>query len=334
MDDLLRQYFANCELQYDHKVKKYCVFCGAKPTCKTKEHVFPKWLIKYTGNLNRQITIPAFQNNEIANKKIDFDDFVFPACEDCNNHFSILEAEAKNAFIKLYETKVICANSAQTLLDWFDKLRIGCWLASQIWSVFPLPTIPKFYINHRMGYHDRILYFTSCANNSNGISFGPVDPIFKFIPSFFWLRINDMHFVSASCIGICAGSLGLPYFKVLREINGINECCIREPKSNLNLPAAPKKFNILAQACYPKDCVAELSYLFDDYSNFFLNDSQSIPYMLNNERFIGLDKDIDLHIHKYNSQATCLKASMELYSKLRKHVVTKLPNSNEKHMRI
>lgn len=34
---------------------KFCVFCGSKPESKNKEHILPQWLLKLTGDPNREI---------------------------------------------------------------------------------------------------------------------------------------------------------------------------------------------------------------------------------------------------------------------------------------
>ena len=35
-------------------MNKICVFCGLQPHSKNKEHIIPQWLIKMTGEPNRQ----------------------------------------------------------------------------------------------------------------------------------------------------------------------------------------------------------------------------------------------------------------------------------------
>ena len=61
---------------------KYCVFCGAVPEKKNKEHVVPKWLIKLTGNPKREAYF-GFEKNietEVKTRTFAFDQFSFPAC--------------------------------------------------------------------------------------------------------------------------------------------------------------------------------------------------------------------------------------------------------------
>jgi len=43
-----------------NKLEKHCIFCGECPVDKTKEHVFPEWLIKMTGNSKRKLSFPHY----------------------------------------------------------------------------------------------------------------------------------------------------------------------------------------------------------------------------------------------------------------------------------
>jgi hypothetical protein len=49
--------YPEINLATTYEVNKVCVFCGEKPTNKTKEHIIPEWLIELTGDINRDFTI-------------------------------------------------------------------------------------------------------------------------------------------------------------------------------------------------------------------------------------------------------------------------------------
>src|SRR5262249_14984502 len=107
-------------------VAKYCVFCGAPPTDKNKEHVVPKWLIDLTGDPNRKVRLGfRFGTESPADfREFAFDQFVFPACETCNLEHSELEAHAKDLMLRVLASSSLAQHEISALLDWFDKVRV------------------------------------------------------------------------------------------------------------------------------------------------------------------------------------------------------------------
>ena len=69
---------------------KVCVFCGAKPNGKTKEHVVPRWLIELTGNPKREVFLGFEKKPQAKQRRFAFDQFTFPACDACNNKYANL----------------------------------------------------------------------------------------------------------------------------------------------------------------------------------------------------------------------------------------------------
>lgn len=336
---LFEQYYNLTDKDYDPLFVKKCVFCGENPVSKTKEHVLPQWLIEYTGDPKRLMNLPVFdpKNRSYSMKQISFDQFVFPACSVCNNRFAELEGKAKQAFLGLFEKRTINLQCADILLDWFDKVRIGLWLSAQVWNKFPIFINPKFHIQDRIALHDRLLYFSSCKQSQKGLRFAGVgDPVFKSIPSFFSLRVCNMAFVSASAVGICAGALGLPRIKMLRGVNDkYMEVKIIIPKhgKRSNWPAAPTKFHMLAQACYSvplQDIEIENSI-----RDRMIDKTKSKPHLFYNDRLMCLDDStIKLELYEYTLSEDLSNAELQLYDKLRRHVVKAIPHHVKKSHRV
>lgn len=191
---------------------KACVFCGAKPQGKTKEHIIPQWLIKYTGDPKRLI--------QLGERKIAFDQMTFPACDKCNSQYSDLEEKAKIALIKIFNNQELDEDNIIVLLDWFDKVRIGLWLLclkmANFFTELTEDIEPKFYISTRIRKSDRLLKITKINNNRKGINFvGTTSPHFLNTPSCFGLIINNYQFTNISMQFLFNQNLGFPNVKDL-----------------------------------------------------------------------------------------------------------------------
>jgi len=198
---------------------KFCVFCGDKPKEKTKEHIIPKWLIEYTGELKRLI--------QVGEKNFSFDQLTFPACDKCNNDYSELEGKAKNALLKIFNNEELTDIDVNNLLDWFDKVRIGLWLLSlKMVNYFPELTDdiePKFYISQRIRKADRLLNIVKINNTRKGINFvGTVSPQFLLTPSCFGLIINNYFFTNISYNFLFNERLGFPKIKSMSYDENFN----------------------------------------------------------------------------------------------------------------
>jgi len=73
---------------------------------------------------------PFYEDGRLINKSFSFDKFVFPSCEEYNNRYSRLESIAKNLIENLLSENKLSSTDFYVLLSWFDKIRIGLWLAS------------------------------------------------------------------------------------------------------------------------------------------------------------------------------------------------------------
>ncbi len=336
---LLEQYHNLSHKVYDPLVIKKCVFCGENPVSKNKEHILPQWLIEYTGHPKRQMNIPVFdfQNRAYSMKQMAFDQFVLPACEVCNNRFAELEGKAKHAFLGLFEKRTIDLQYADILLDWFDKVRVGLWLAAQVWDKSPSLILPRFHIQDRIARHDRILYFSSCKQSQKGLrTTGINDPIFKCIPSFVSLRVGNMAFVSISSVGICAGALGLPRIKQHRGTDDgyvEGEIVMPKPGKRSNWPAAPTKFHMLAQTCY-NDCLRDIE-IKNSIRDRMIDKTRSKPHLYHDGHLVCLDDTaVKLELYEYTLSEDLSKAEFQLYGKLRRHIVNTIPHHVEKSHRV
>jgi len=201
----------------NNKLSKFCIFCGKKPKSKTREHVIPQWLIKYTGDPNREISLGVDtrllrEKDEFKLKKFSFKSFQFPACDSCNEEFSSLEAKVKEIIEKIILNEYLSNIEINTLLDWFDKVRIGLWLGSLLLDRDIAPVDPKFFIKNRMAEKDRGLFVYKMDDKFEGIQFiGFNSPAFQVAPSCFALCINNFYFFNFSTDYLFAKNIGFPY---------------------------------------------------------------------------------------------------------------------------
>jgi hypothetical protein len=190
---------------------KYCVFCGAKPDLKNKEHILPQWLIELTGDPKRVV---PFGRNLVTNKIIKFDwsSFVFPSCHACNDRFSNLESEVKPIILALLKRESILSSHVILLLDWLDKVRTGLWLGYSYLQNNSLGIRHKFYIDKRIGMKDRMVAVYPIESEAKGLnSFGVETIGFQLKPSCISLRINNLHILNMSWDFMCSARCGFPF---------------------------------------------------------------------------------------------------------------------------
>ena len=226
-----------------------CVVCGLRPESKTKEHVIPLWLIELTGDPNRTIRVGSFEQKRFA-----FDQLVFPACESCNATYSELEQNVKPIMLRLLNGKPINEPQAETLLDWFDKIRIGLWLGGLMLFKNPSGIDPNYYIStqERIQNRDRILYIARANEVERALCFHEIDDlVFQHVLCFMLLYVNGLSFVNASFVGLCGPALGLPKVRVTKCFaHSVQMRLTMPPRPGWreNWPGAPKGFSIIAQA--------------------------------------------------------------------------------------
>ncbi|MBI5877642.1 MAG: hypothetical protein HZB53_08335 [Chloroflexi bacterium] len=210
--------------------RRVCIFCGRKPGTKTNEHVIPRWLISMTGDPKRPINVGPFMSQQEPFGKFAFDQFKFPACDNCNASFAKLEIRAKPIVEKLLALNGVSTVDFDILLDWFDKIRIGLWLGfhqyldQNFWQI-----VPNFYIAARIGMADRALLIYRTKGAQRGVSFlGVGTPAFAHSPSCFTLVVNDLVIVNASTDFLLARQVGLPYPRSM-FVKGDNSLVIQSP---------------------------------------------------------------------------------------------------------
>jgi hypothetical protein len=201
----------------EDKLPKFCVFCGNKPENKNKEHIIPQWLIKLTGDPNRKINLgidfTAFRKNgEFKLREFSFISFQFPACTTCNDKYSDIEAKTKLIVEKILRKDYIANEEINTLLDWFDKVRVGLWLGALLLDREIAPVNPSFHIEKRIAEKDRCLFVYEMNDNLQGIQFiGFNAPAFLFSPSCFSLCINNFYFLNISTDFLFSKNIGFPF---------------------------------------------------------------------------------------------------------------------------
>lgn len=195
-------------------MRKMCIFCGHRPVDKNKEHVIPQWLIRATGRTGAPIV-------DGPNKKIGFMSFTMPACTACNDRYSKLESDAQSVMQKILGGVSITAPEINTLLDWFDKVRVGLWLANAYLNPKMYDFQPKIAIDTRVGKLDRALIVERFDTKDQGILIeGLYSPIFIYSPSVFQMLINNYSFTSASCANLVSNRLGFPVINNVTLVSG------------------------------------------------------------------------------------------------------------------
>lgn len=202
---------------------KFCIFCGKRPSDKTKEHIIPQWLLKMTGKPNRK----AYFGRDWLSPNLDervysWQAFTFPACDVCNGEWSALEDKVKPILTSMLNAGQISAVDFQILLNWLDKVRVGLWLGMICLNKNYRGLIPQFHINNRVAQKDRALLIFESSDPVVGIGLGGCDTaIFHHSPSILHLSINHLHFVTMSCDFFLSERLGWPFVinKKFRDID-------------------------------------------------------------------------------------------------------------------
>lgn len=190
---------------------KFCVFCGRAPSAKNREHIVPRWLLELTGGrrdayFGRQWSSPGLEKRTYS-----WDSFAFPACEACNSRWAGLEANVHSIVRRMDEGDQLAAADLYLLLDWFDKVRVGLWLAMIYLNSNYRAIIPQYHIDDRVGSQDRMILIHEAQEPVQGIAMVGVDlPIFHTMPSVMYFVINHLHFISLSKPFLLAERFGWP----------------------------------------------------------------------------------------------------------------------------
>jgi len=225
--------------------EKFCIFCGQKPENKNMEHVIPQWLIRLTGREKKDV----FENFPASHKHLTFMQYKFPACEKCNSEYSDLESQVRSIMINVLDDKPISGTEASLLLDWFDKVRVGIWLAEMCYDPeLKRQVHPNFYINSRVGKFDRMLSIQKIQimpAGAKGIYFtGQKSPLFHYFPSVFGMLINDHYFTNISTVDLVAPRLGFHHLCKPQMVNPFKPelLCSLEPGRHRIINPVIKQF--------------------------------------------------------------------------------------------
>jgi hypothetical protein len=192
---------------------KFCVFCGGAPSAKNKEHVVPRWLLELTGGVrNRRAYFGRqWSSAGLEKRTYPWQSFTFPACESCNTRWSRLEGAVTVTMQAMIEGSALGAADLVTVMDWFDKLRVGLWLGMYYLNTNYRSIIPQFHIDDRVRAADRALLIYKASEPVKGISMVGIDsPIFHSMPSVMYFVINQFHFISLSKPYLLAERFGWP----------------------------------------------------------------------------------------------------------------------------
>lgn len=218
-----------------------CIFCGKAPENKNKEHIFPKWLIKLTGADKKKHSVGS---NWKTGEEFIFNmlSYTFPSCTICNSNFGKLEGKIKPILDKLINDQDVLGHELELLLDWFDKIRIGCWFGVKYMNKNEFTSKPLFYINSRVGLKDRFLSITNTYKYEEELNWSGVNGFaFMMSPTAFSLRVNNLVFVNCSSDFVVSKRLGFPYvkFEIPKPDSIETDMMFGMPKKK----ALPKLFN-------------------------------------------------------------------------------------------
>ena len=232
---------------------KFCVFCGNKPEHKNLEHVLPQWLIELTGEPSRTARFGRRWQGESADERVySFNAFKFPSCKPCNEAFSTLEAAAGRTVSKILAEGDVSATEFSVLLNWFDKVRIGLWLAFIYIDDNPVGVKPHFYMADRIGKHDRMLVVFRMDRHERGLNCAGCDTLFfRHTPSCFALRINNYVFLNISYNHLLSRRIGFPYpiTSFMLEDERLH-CIMSTGRNRVMMPLLRKAFSLLGTELY------------------------------------------------------------------------------------
>jgi hypothetical protein len=195
--------------------REFCVFCGAKPATRSREHVAPRWLIRLTGDPKRKVTFGSCyieKTKKLERRSFSFDEFAFPACGPCNLRSSNLESATMQVMIDLLAKRSVKSSDFRTLLSWLDKVRVGLWLIAYVTQKNLSGIAPQFYVSSRMDMFDRMILIYKSNYKGSRLRFGGVTtPAFQYSPTCFSLIVNDLVFLNISTDFLLSKSMGFPY---------------------------------------------------------------------------------------------------------------------------
>jgi len=242
---------------------KLCIFCGKRPESKTSEHVLPQWLIELTGDPRRaaEFGYEHLDSGKLVKRRFSFNALKFPACKSCNEIFSELETKTKAIVQKIISEDFLSDLELSTFLDWFDKIRIGLWLGYQYLDRNPMGIVPHYYVENRIGQHDRMLAIFKADGDRRGLNIAGCDtPAFAIAPCCFSLRINNFCFLNMSCPNLLSRRIGFPYpFETFMMENERLLCHFACGRNRVMLPVLKRSFNVQGTELYQPMFIGSIS---------------------------------------------------------------------------
>jgi hypothetical protein len=174
------------------------------------------WLIRLTGDPNRQANFHVDFAAKPKVRKFAFDQFTFPACSACNEGFARMEALAEPIMRMILAEQALSEADWDLLLSWFDKVRVGLWLSKYLLSKNSFGINPHFHIAQRLDVRDRALIVFRRESTVQTLTIlGTFLPSFDFSPTSVALIVNNYLFVNLTGIDLCSHRLGFPSIKLL-----------------------------------------------------------------------------------------------------------------------
>lgn len=246
-------------------MEKVCIFCGKQVKRRAAEHVIPQWLEKLNGSPT-QVGEFGYRNlgkGQFVKRRFSLNAFKFPSCEGCNQEFAKLEEDVKVIVNKMMLEDCLSESELSTLLDWFDKVRIGLWLGYLYLDRNPLGIIPGFYIQDRIRREDRMLaIFKAEGDRKELMGIGCNTYAFAQTPSCFSLRINNLWFLNVSYPYLLAKRMGFPFpMNTYMGEDGLTYCTLNRGRNRIMQPVSGKETRIkgteLYQTIFIKDIDCE-----------------------------------------------------------------------------
>lgn len=142
------------------KPQNRCVCCRKIGIKKSKEHLFPQWLIKKTGTDKTSI--------KWLGKWLPAGNCTLPICEDCNNEFNkLLEQPVQKIFNDLESGNGISDNEAELLVRWMWKTYGIAWCIANSSDDY----------THTYNLRERALYPINNMRGSISVAISIIDTI-------------------------------------------------------------------------------------------------------------------------------------------------------------
>lgn len=178
---------------------------------------------------------------------------------------------------KILGGQSISGSEASLLMDWFDKVRVGLWLANMFYDKeLKQDVMPHFFIDSRVAKTDRMLSIQKLnleKDENRGLYFnGTRTQWFNYCPSAFTMIINDYYFFNASNNNLLSPRVGFPGLasaKIENEDKGILSANLIPGRHKIANPIIqsfiPNKNSITFYQPIYRDLCTAANFKIDDY---------------------------------------------------------------------